>query len=240
MNPLVKVTLRYALILVVIQVVLELVHRNLVVDNRGHNTWIALLVIWWIALATTVTLAHVGFKRKNGSISFSQAIGIGYLLISVTVVAGFLMMFISESPVGPPADSFGEPTSTADPISWAFDILFPQILIDSVVLFTVILIEAQWKIYQKAGKPGWASIIPFYNLIVLLEIVRKPLLWFVLLLIPGINIIFGIWVVNILSRRFGQEGAFTAGLIFLPFIFYPILGFGTASYNGGELEPLLA
>ena len=99
-------------------------------------------------------------------------------------------------------------------------------------VITIIVIVALWKIFEKAGKPGWASIIPIYNVIVLLEIIGKPLWWIILLLIPLVNIIFGIWAVNLLSKSFGKNEGFTIGLIFLPFIFYPILGFGDAKYEG--------
>ena len=95
-----------------------------------------------------------------------------------------------------------------------------------LLIVAIIVIIGQWKIYTKAGKPGWACIIPIYNIIVLLEIVGKPIWWLFLLLIPCVNIIIGIWLVNLLSKSFGQGAGFTIGLIFLPFIFYPILGFG--------------
>lgn len=97
---------------------------------------------------------------------------------------------------------------------------------------TILLIVAQWKIYSKADKPGWASIIPFYNIIVLLEIIGKPLWWLLLLLIPGVNIIFAIWMTNLLAKSFGKSTGFTIGLLLLPVIFYPILGLGDAKYNG--------
>lgn len=85
---------------------------------------------------------------------------------------------------------------------------------------------------MKAGKPGWACIIPIYNIIVMLEIVGKPLWWIFLFLIPGVNLVFGIWTINLLSKSFGQSEGFTVGLILLPIIFYPILGFGEATYKG--------
>lgn len=97
----------------------------------------------------------------------------------------------------------------------------------------VLLIVANWKIFEKAGKPGWAAIIPIYNVIVLLEIIGKPLWWFLLLLIPVVNIIIGIIMLNLLSKSFGKGVGFTVGLIFLPFIFMPILGFdNSARYIG--------
>lgn len=96
----------------------------------------------------------------------------------------------------------------------------------------VLLIVSQWKIYSKANKPGWACLIPIYNIIVLLEIVGKPLWWLFLFLIPIVNIVFVIWMTNLLSKSFGKSEGFTIGLIFLPFIFIPILGLGDAKYIG--------
>ena len=96
----------------------------------------------------------------------------------------------------------------------------------------IIVIVGTWKMFEKAGKPGWASLIPIYNFIVLLEIVGKPLWWIVLMFIPIVNIIIAIWVTNLLAKSFGKSEAFTVGLIFLPFVFYPILGFGSAQYKG--------
>jgi hypothetical protein len=97
---------------------------------------------------------------------------------------------------------------------------------------TVIVIVAQWKIFQKAGQPGWASLVPIYNVYVTLKIVGKPGYWILLMLIPFVNIYFGIKTVHLLSKSFGKDVGFTLGLLFLPFIFYPILGFGSARYEG--------
>ena len=101
-----------------------------------------------------------------------------------------------------------------------------------ILAIALVMIIAYWKIFEKAGKPGWAVLIPIYNLIVLLEIVGKPLWWIFLFLIPFVNIIFGIWVINLLSKSFGKNEGFTVGLILLGIIFYPILGFGDAKYVG--------
>jgi hypothetical protein len=100
------------------------------------------------------------------------------------------------------------------------------------VAIVIIVIVAYWKIFEKAGQPGWAAIIPIYNIIVLLQIVGKPIWWFILMLIPVINIIFAIWVINLLSKSFGKDVGFTIGILLLPFIFIPILGFGDAKYQG--------
>jgi hypothetical protein len=101
-----------------------------------------------------------------------------------------------------------------------------------LLIVGVITIIGQWKVYTKAGKPGWACIIPIYNLIVMLEIVGKPIWWIFLFLIPCVNIIFLVWTFNLLSKSFGQSEGFTIGLLLLGFVFWPILGFGNYQYLG--------
>jgi hypothetical protein len=110
-------------------------------------------------------------------------------------------------------------------------LLFGAMLIPALITW-VISVVGMWKVFEKAGKPGWAAIIPIYNAIVMLEIVGKPIWWIILLLIPCVNIVFAIWALNLLSKSFGQSEGFTIGLILLPFIFYPILGFGNYQYLG--------
>ena len=102
---------------------------------------------------------------------------------------------------------------------------FFSVFIVIILVFGVISIVSYWKIFEKAGKPGWAAIIPIYSTIVLLEIIKKPLWWLLLLLIPGVNLIFAIWATNLLSKSFGKNEGFTIGLLLLPIIFLPILAF---------------
>ena len=103
-----------------------------------------------------------------------------------------------------------------------------------IVYFAIIalMIVAQWKIYTKAGKEGWICLIPIYNIIVLLEIVGKPWWWQFLFMIPIANFVFMVWMTNLLSKSFGQSEGFTVGLLLLPIVFFPILGFGDYKYNG--------
>jgi ABC-type sulfate transport system permease subunit len=110
--------------------------------------------------------------------------------------------------------------------------IFMAVLLIPMLIVWVISVVGMWRVYEKAGKPGWASIIPIYNVIVMLEIIGKPMLWLLLLLIPCVNIVVGIWMINLLSKSYGQSEGFTIGLIFLPFIFYPVLGFGNYRYLG--------
>lgn len=96
----------------------------------------------------------------------------------------------------------------------------------------VLLIIGMWKVFEKAGKPGWAAIIPIYNLIILIEIVGKPMIWILWLIIPCVNIVFLVWLYNLVSKSFGKSEGFTVGLVIFPYIFWPILGFGDAKYLG--------
>ena len=98
-----------------------------------------------------------------------------------------------------------------------------------VMLFLYVI--PMWKIYSKAGKPGWAILIPIYNIIVLIQVAKRNPAEFLWLIVPIANIIFPIlWIVGI-SKAFGKSGGFAAGMIFLPFIFIPILGYGKATYQ---------
>ena len=101
------------------------------------------------------------------------------------------------------------------------------------LLLSLIFVAGLWKIFSKAGKPGWAAIIPIYNLIVLFEITDKPIWWIVLFFIPFVNFIAVILVYITLAERFGRGGGTVVGLVLLPFIFVPMLGFGSATYQAG-------
>jgi hypothetical protein len=102
-------------------------------------------------------------------------------------------------------------------------------LIYLVVLVAVI--AGMWKVFVKAGKPGWACIVPIYNIIVLLEIAGRPIWWIVLLFVPIANLIVLILVALDIAKAFGKGTGFGLGLAFLGFIFYPLLGFSDATYT---------
>ena len=106
--------------------------------------------------------------------------------------------------------------------------------------FTILMIAAWWKIFSKAGQPGWAAIIPIYNWIVWCKIVGRPWWWILLLLIPFVNLIILIILMIDLAKSFGKGVAFGIGLILLAVIFFPILGFGSAQYQGPSASPGVA
>jgi hypothetical protein len=101
----------------------------------------------------------------------------------------------------------------------------------------VFYLATYWKLYEKAGQPGWAGIIPIYNIYVMLKFVGKPGWWLIMMFIPGVNLVFAIWMTNMLSKSFGKTEGFTVGLVLLGFIFYPILAFGDAKYLGPYGDP---
>lgn len=107
----------------------------------------------------------------------------------------------------------------------------PLPTIISLVLCVFVLV-CMWIVFRKAGKPGWAAIVPFYNLYVLFDITWGSGMRFLLLLIPIYNIILGIQTQVRLARAFGKSGGFAAGLVFLPYIFIPLLAFGKETYQG--------
>jgi len=98
------------------------------------------------------------------------------------------------------------------------------------VMVTIFI--AYWKVFVKAGRPGWAVLVPFYNAYVFLKIAGRPGWWLLLFLIPLVNIVIGFIVQIDIAKSFGKGVGFAMGLIFLGPIFYAILGFGQAEYKG--------
>lgn len=111
----------------------------------------------------------------------------------------------------------------------------PVFTIISLVLCVFVLV-CMWIIFRKAGKPGWAAIVPFYNLYVLFDITWGSGMRFLLMLIPLYNIILGIQTQIRLAKAFGKGGGFAAGLIFLPYVFMPLLAFGKGTYQGVPIK----
>jgi hypothetical protein len=99
-------------------------------------------------------------------------------------------------------------------------------------LLWVVFVVAMWKIFTKANQPGWAAIVPFYNVYVLLKVVGRPGWWLVLTFVPGVVTIIFIVLMIDLARAFGKRGVFAVLLILLPFVGWPILAFGDARYVG--------
>lgn len=106
------------------------------------------------------------------------------------------------------------------------------------MIFTILLliftVVGFWKVFDKAGKPGWYSLIPILNTITALKIAGKPWWWIFLLCIPVINVIILVIAYMGLAKNFGKGTGFAIGLALLPFIFFMILGYGDAEYKAVE------
>jgi hypothetical protein len=102
----------------------------------------------------------------------------------------------------------------------------------------VLIIAGIWKVFVKAGHPGWAAIIPIYNIYILTQIAGRPWWWLLLFLIPFVNLVAAIVIGVDVAKSFGKGTGFGVGLALLGFIFYPILGFGSAQYQGPRATPL--
>ncbi len=99
-------------------------------------------------------------------------------------------------------------------------------------LIFIAYIAGMWKIFEKAGKPGWAALIPIYNFYIYLQIINKPAWWLVLFLIPLVNIVILVIMSMELAVCFGKsKGWGVVLLVLFGFVGYPLLGFGDASYS---------
>lgn len=106
---------------------------------------------------------------------------------------------------------------------WAYGIPLIIVVINMII---------SWKIFVKAGQPGWASLIPIYNIFVLLQIIGKPWWWFFMFFIPSVNVVFVIWATNLFCKSFGKDFLWTIGMFFISFILLAVIAFGDSKYLG--------
>ena len=103
-----------------------------------------------------------------------------------------------------------------------------------VIWFAVILlvVAGGWKVFTKAGQPGWGFLVPIYNILLLVRIVGRPDIWILFMLIPLVNTVIGIILLIDLAKSFGKDIGYAIGLIVLFPVFLAMLGFGSARYVG--------
>jgi hypothetical protein len=94
----------------------------------------------------------------------------------------------------------------------------------------ILCIVGMWKVFEKAGQPGWGSVVPIYNLYLMLVIAGRPWWWIVLAFIPCVSLVLLVIPFDI-AKNFGKGAGYGIGLLLLPFIFYPLLGFGDDKYR---------
>jgi Family of unknown function (DUF5684) len=115
-----------------------------------------------------------------------------------------------------------------NPMGAVAGVLFLTVMFALVVA----LIAGMWKTFTKAGQPGWGVLIPIYNYYLMTQIAGKPAWWIILMFIPLVNIVIAAILTIGIATSFSKGAGFGIGLFFLPFIFYPVLGFGDATYKG--------
>lgn len=183
-----------------------------------------------VLIMVVIGLAHYEYNNLNGRyISFGDAFKMGVILSLIHLVLSGLAFVVLQLFNGGEIDA-----SPGIVLLGGVGYLFACMIGQIFWLFILMTFEGIYKIYHRAGKPGWAAFVPVYNLVVKLEIVKKPVWWIILLLIPFVNIIFAIWITNLLAKRFGKDEGYTLGLVLLPFVFFPLLGFGREPYLDDE------
>ena len=182
-------------------------------------TYMALYLDFVAIIAGTIMGVVVTHKAEGKRILFGKSAG------AVAIIVGAFSLLYLLSHVLQYGTEF---------ISWYLPNLLLYLVIHMVLAFSILLATGTWYMFEKAGEPGWASLVPIYNLVVMCRIGGKPGWWVVMIcLVPVANIVFAIMLLNGISKNFGKGPDFTVGLVFLQQIFFAILGYGDASYNNG-------
>jgi len=162
-------------------------------------------------------------RTNNYKISVGSVLAFGAMMAIIPTLFGGVAMYFQ---------SFSNEmmASTLSTKHYFFALLFSTFLLFIYALF-IISIIGKWLVYKKAGKKGWYSIVPFLNVLTIIRIIKKPESLFFLLLVPLVNLFVYFQILNDLAFAFKKSSGFAVGLFFLPFIFFPILGFGEAQYR---------
>jgi len=126
-------------------------------------------------------------------------------------------------------------------LPWVAAIAFLGAFAAVIFAIYVVCVIGIWKVFTKAGQPGWAVLIPVYNIIVLLRVAGLPWYWVftpLIVLIPFLGaiayLVWFVWIHHRISTNFGQGVGFAIGLVLLAPIFWLILGFGSSKYVGEQ------
>ncbi len=158
-------------------------------------------------------------KANGGRIKFGPAMAASVVILVAKSVVSILLNILFWG---------------ADYISYMLEYEFMFLLAQVVYAAGFLLATGAWYMFEKAGKPGWAMLIPIYNIIVMCEIAEKPTWWVAMFFVPIANIVFLIMLMHGISLKFGKDDGFTVGLVLLGQIFMAVLGYGSAEYNSGS------
>jgi hypothetical protein len=125
-------------------------------------------------------------------------------------------------------------------LSWVATSLYARAVPHDVVIETYVALYVAsgligsvslWRIFEKAGLPGWSAAVPFYNVAMLYRLVGRRPRHSAFLLIPVLNVYLYIRLMNEVARAFGGDRIFTLALVVSPFIAFPMMAFGRAVYR---------
>lgn len=156
-------------------------------------------------------------KANGGRIKFGPAMAVSAIILSAKSLISILLGIVMWG---------------TDFIAYTLEYEFMFLVAQVFYAAAFLLVTGTWYMFEKAGKPGWAILVPIYNIIVLCEIAEKPTWWVAMFFIPIANIIFMIQLFHGLSLKFGKDAGFTVGLVLLGQIFMAVLGYGSAEYQG--------
>ena len=123
--------------------------------------------------------------------------------------------------------------SSSGPIHWGIILIF----LGFYAVIALLMIISFWKVFTKAGKPGWASFIPIYNIWIIFELTGYPGWWSLLLLVPLVNLfpsVIALMAYYKLGQLFGKSSGFSVCLVLFPYITFPMLAFGSAQFIGNN------
>lgn len=191
-------------------------------------TWllVILAVFGFLVQFVFVIRAQLKYQKVNYDMTYGQALLIALIVVAIGFIASTLFSFINIS-----ANEAYSGMEGMMATSFAISLFFS--------LFMAVIgtgITGIWRVFEKAGKPGWAAVVPIYNIIVMCEIGKKPGWWIILCLIPLVNIVFIVMIYNGISKGFGKDAGWTVGLVLLGIIFFPLLAFGPNYYQYEFIE----
>ncbi len=128
-------------------------------------------------------------------------------------------------------------TSSADPALAGVALVFFGIMMLLYVAIIVVVLASYWKLFEKAGKPGWAGIVPIYNMVVMLDIAGRPLWWVALLFIPIVNFVVAVIVMYEFVRSYGKDTAYAVITILIPVVMFPVMAFSKSTKYHGPYGP---
>lgn len=136
--------------------------------------------------------------------------------------------------------TFDEETTTTTGLSPAAGgaiAIFTILYLLFIFAFAALMIASFWKLFSKAGQPGWAAIVPILNIVVLWKLLKLEVFWLIFAFVPCVNIVWGVAMPFFVAKAYGKSAAYGVGLLLLPFIFFPMLAFGSSQYQY-EPDPL--